>query len=176
MWTLRTYKLAIFSVKKIDELVYVDSIGAKSYDARIISSTVVFPDDIYGPLHHISDRLREEKKRGVVYPSARHSRDFAFAFFKNETRKIRDDFYEAPLLNLQLIVEEQNPLDFPPQRFKVHTDKLHATMGYYEFADNSEFDRLKSEGLIYPSGIPNSGYIDFVRRHYTDYPKCAIRP
>jgi RES domain len=175
-WTLRKSRLAIFSVKRIDGLVYVDSIGAKSYDARIISSTVVFPDPLYGPLHVISDQLRQHEKSGVVYPSARHSKDFAFAFFKNETSKIkRGDFYEAPLITLQLIVEEQDT-SYPPTRFRVHTDKLHATMGHYEFDDPDHFEALKDEGLIYPKGIPASGYIDFVRRHYTDYPKCAVCP
>jgi hypothetical protein len=173
---LSNIRLAIFSVKRIDDLVYMDSIGAKLYDARIISSTVVFPDPVYGPLHAVSDRLREEKKCGVVYPSARHSEDFAFAFFKNETRNIRTDFYEAPFLTLQLVVEDQDTSSFPPREFKVYTDKLHATMGYYEFRDPNHFEELKTKGLIHPTTIPASGYIDFVRRHYTDYPKGAVRP
>jgi len=29
----------------------------------------------------------------------------AFAFFKSETRKIKEEFYEAPFINLRLIVE-----------------------------------------------------------------------
>jgi hypothetical protein len=96
--------------------------------------------------------------------------------FKNETRNIRADFYEAPFLTLQLIVEDQDTSSFPPREFNVHTDKLHATMGYYEFQDPTELDKLKARGLIYPASIPSSGYVDFVRRHYTTYPRGAIRP
>jgi hypothetical protein len=176
-WTiLRNVRLATFSVKRIKDLIYVDSIGAKFYDARLISSIVVFPDPVYGPLHRVSNRLRMENKSGVAYPSARHSKDFAFALFKNETRNIRADFYEAPFLTLQLIVEDQDTSSFPPREFNVHTDKLHATMGYYEFQDPTELDKLKARGLIYPASIPSSGYVDFVRRHYTTYPRGAIRP
>jgi hypothetical protein len=168
-------RLAIFAVKRIDDLVYLDSIGAKVYDSRVISSTVVFPDPTYGPLHAISNRLRMDKKGGVVYPSARHSKDFAFAFFKSETRKIKEEFYETPFINLRLIVEDQDTSSFPPREFKVHTDKLHATMGYYEFSEPPHFEALKREGLIYPDSIPVSGYVDFVRRHYSDYPGGAVR-
>lgn len=177
-WTVQHSRLAIFSVKEIDNLVYVDSIRAKGYDPRITSSTVVYPDPIYGPLHTISDSLRQKEKSGVVYPSARHSRDFAFAFFKNETRKIKAAFYEAPLITLRLIVEDQDLSSFPPKRFKLETDKLHATMGYYEFDDPGQLDDLKRNGLIYPSEIPPSGYVDFVRRNYQNgnYPRSAVRP
>jgi hypothetical protein len=175
-WTTQDSKLVIFAVKRIDDLVYMDSIGAKSYDAGITSSTVVFPDPVYGPLHNISDRVRQEKKSGVVYPSARHSEDFAFAFFKNETRKLMDVPYQALSINLQLIAEDQDTNSFPPHRFKVHTDKLHATMGYYQFKDPDHLDTLKNDGLIFPTTVPDSGYIDFVRRRYTEYPKRAVCP
>ncbi len=175
-WTMQDTKLVIFAVKKIEDLVYVDSIGAKVYDARVTSSTVVFPDRIYGPLHEMSNRIRQEKKSGVVYPSARHSQDLAFAFFKNETRKVMPAPYEGLSLTLQLIAEDQDIRSFPPRRFKVYTDKLHATMGYYEFKDVTQFDSLKAAGLIYPTDIPASGYVDFVRRRYTDYPKRAVCP
>jgi hypothetical protein len=177
IWTAQMYRLAIFPVKRIDELVYVDSIGAKRYDSRITSSTVVFPDPIYGPLHNFSDRVRQKEKSGVVYPSARHSKDFAFAFFKNESRKVKKEvFYQAPFITLQLIAEDQDTSSFPPARFKAHTDKLHATMGYYQFNDPGHLDKLKSDRLIYPEDIPISGYVDFVRRLYTVYPRYAIRP
>ena len=176
IWTTQKYRLVIFAVKRIDDLVYVDSIGAKKYDSRITSSTVVFPDPLYGPLHNISDRVRLDMKNGVVYPSARHSEDFAFALFKNETSKLMEDPYKAPHITLQLIAEDQDIISFPPDGFKVYTDKLHATMGYYQFDKPNQLDALKDAGLIYPEDIPASGYIDFVRRHYPDYPKCAIRP
>lgn len=175
-WFKQQFRLAIFSVEEISDLVYVDSIGAKNYDPRILSSTVVFPDAIYEPLQVISARLRLDGKNGVVYPSARHSRDLAFALFNNETSKIKDTFYEAPFIKLQLILEEQDCSTFPPESFKPHTDKLHATMGYYEFEDKTHLDKLKTDQLIYPNDIPPSGYIDFVRRHYVVYPQDAFRP
>jgi RES domain-containing protein len=175
-WITQNSRLVIFSVKRIDDLVYADSIGAKQYDARITSSTVVSPDHIYGPLHNLSERARQAKKSGVVYPSARHSQDFAFVFFKNETQKLMETPYRAPHIILQLIAEDQDTSSFPPKRFKVYTDKLHATMGYYQFKNPAYLDSLKKAGLIYPEDIPLSGYVDFVRRRYVDYPKCAVRP
>lgn len=175
-WTVKKLRLVIFTVKRIDALVYVDSIGVKSYDPTITSSTVVFPDPIYGPLHNVSERARQAKKNGVVYPSARHSKDLAFVFFRNETPNVLETPYKALDITLQLISEEQDTLSFPPSRFKVYTDKLHATMGYYQFDDPAQLDALKKEGFIYPEDLPLSGYVDFVRRHYEDYPKCAVRP
>lgn len=170
------FRLAIFSVEEIANLVYVDSIGAKEYDPTILSSTVVYPDPTYEPLNRISYNLRTGGKSGVVYPSARHSKDLAFAFFNDETSKIKSSFYEAPFVNLRLIVEEQDKTSFPPENFMPHTDKLHATMGYYEFEDPNELDALKTDGLVHPTNIPFSGYVDFVRRHYLNYPRDAFLP
>lgn len=175
-WFKQEYNLAVFSVEEISDLVYVDSIGAKSYDPRILSSTVIFPDATYDPLHDISAKLRLEGKNGVVYPSARHSKDLAFAFFNNETSKIKGAFYETLLIKLQLILEDQDCSAFPPNTFKPHTDKLHATMGYYEFENPDHFNKLKDSKLIYPNDTPPRGYIDFVRRHYLNYPREAFRP
>jgi hypothetical protein len=115
-------------------------------------------------------------KRGIVYPSARHSRDLAFALFKDETRNLKETPYQAPHVMLQLIAEDQDMSASHPNRFKVQTDKLHATMGYYQFHNPKHLDDLKDEGLIFPSNVPASGYVDFVRRYYEDYPKCAVRP
>jgi RES domain-containing protein len=170
------HKFVIFSVSDIDNLVYVDSIDAKSYDRRIISTTVVYPDPTYGVLHKISDEVRMQNKNGVIYPSARHSVDLAFAFFKDETAKIKTDFYEAPLLKLQLIAENQIISSMPPTPIKPFSDKLHATIGYYEFMDAAHFQTLDSNGLLYPAGLPVSGYVDFVRRQYSTYPRQAYLP
>jgi hypothetical protein len=169
-------KFVIFSVRDIDNLVYVDSIEAKSYDRRIISTTVVYPDPVYGPLHGISDQVRLQNKNGVVYPSARHSVDLAFAFFKDETAKIKPNFYEAPVLELKLIAESQNLSLMPPSQIKPFSDKLHATIGYYKFTNIAHFQDLDSKGLLYPTGLPPSGYVDFVRRQYSSYPRQAYLP
>lgn len=175
-WASADYRLVILSVDEINELVYADSEGARIlYDPRVAGSTVIFPDPTYGPLHDFSDQLRRGSKNGVVYPSARHSVDFAFAFFKDETSKIRSDFYEAISLNLQLVPESQD-LTSPPIKCKPIVQKLHATMGFYKFTDATTLTDVKGRGLVNPANIPEQGYIDFVRRNYRSYPNDAVLP
>jgi RES domain-containing protein len=170
----RECRLVILSVQEIDDLIYIEAQGARAYDPRIVSSTIVFPDPLYGPLHDLSNKLRIDEKGGVVYPSARHSVDFAFALFRDETSKIRSAFYEAPFLTLQLIAEDQ-AMSSPPRGFRPKRERLHATMGHYEFKDSAVFADLLSRGLIHPNDLPASGYIDFVRRRYTSYATDACR-
>ena len=79
-------------------------------------------------------------------------------------------------ISLRLIAEDQDTTSFPPKKFKVHTDKLHATMGYYQLKDEDQLEALKAEGLIHPKNIPAWGYVDFVRRRYDEYPRRDIRP
>jgi RES domain-containing protein len=167
-------RLVVLSVEEINDLVYIEAHGARAYDPRVVSSTIVFPDPLYGPLHDVSNKLRIDNKGGVVYPSARHSVDFAFALFRDETSKIRNTFYEAPILTLQLIAEDQE-MSSAPRGFRPKRERLHATMGHYQFDDALDFTNLLARGLIHPEDLPAGGYIDFVRRRYNSYARDAFR-
>lgn len=166
-------RLVILSVNEIDDLVYIEAYGARTYDPRIVSSTIVFPDSVYGPLHELSNSLRLSDKSGVVYPSARHSVGFAFALFRDETSRIKQ-FYSAPLVTLQLIAEDQD-MSVPPRQVRPTRERLHATMGYYSFHQPADIDDLKRQNLLNPGDLRPSGYIDFVRRQYYSYAHDACR-
>jgi hypothetical protein len=173
-WRDKEARLVIFSVQDIRDLVYVDSQGARvDFDPRMLGWAVVCPYGTYEPFHNLSDMLRVKAKKGIVYPSARHSVDLAFAFFRDETAKIREDLYIALDMRLQLIPENQD-FNAPPDECSPFSGKLHATMGYYEFLDPGEFGRARTEGLIYPDALQDRGYVDFVRRRYRNYPVDAF--
>jgi hypothetical protein len=162
----KSYNLVVFAVGKIDGLVYVDSDGAKLYNPKLTGTSVTSPDPTYAPLHQFGTNVRGAGKRGVVYPSARHSDDFAFALFYDETKKIKTDPYKVLDLRLQLISEGQDFKSKHPGPFDFTRDKMHPTIGYYEFADEDAFRDLKVQKLINPDDLAEWGYIDFVRRRY----------
>ncbi len=116
--------------------------------------------------------MRLRGKKGVIYPSARHSVDLALALFLDNTDKIKDDFYIAAPIRLQLIAEDQD-LTVAPATCRPVVHKIHATIGHYEFTDAALFSSLKSSNLLHPDDIPEQGYIDFVRRQYNHYPHDA---
>jgi RES domain-containing protein len=165
--------LSIFRVRRIDNLVYVDSDAVRvEFDARICGTNVVFPDPSYEPFRVFAEALRVSRKKGVLYPSARHSKDVCIALFDDETGQIADDLYEILTVELQLICEDHdrsagvkpcNPMK----------DKLHPTMGAYRFVYGPDYERISAAGLLNPTGLPQQGLIDFVRRLYRAYPKDA---
>jgi hypothetical protein len=172
-WATADFRLVALSVFPIIDLVYADTEGVRlNYDARIVGSTLVFPDPIYGPLHDFSDMMRHKVRTGVIYPSARHSVDLALALFLDNTNKIKNDFYEVLPIRLQLVPEDQD-FTAAPVISRPIVQKLHATIGYYNFTDTAAFSSLKSNGLLNPRDIPERGYIDFVRRRYDNYPSDA---
>jgi RES domain-containing protein len=166
--------LVIFRVKHIDDLVYADSEGCRyDYDEpRFGGSTVVYPDPTYAPIQSFSMKLRQKQRTGVVFPSARHSRDFAFAFFGDVTDKLDATTYEMLPLRLKLIGEDQD-LAVSPGDVSPIKDKLHATMGYYEFVTPNDVERARASKLLNPEALPVRGYVDFVRRAYRQYPADA---
>jgi RES domain-containing protein len=166
--------LVVFEVDRIDGLVCVDADAAsRDYDARLSGSTIVFPDPLYEPLRLFSSALREKGKRGVVYPSARHSEGLAFALFRDETERVRATPYLGILMELSLVSEEQN-FTLAPAPFSVFREKLHATMGHFRFIDVTAFEAAKRQGLFHPKELPVTGYVDFVRRRYRSYPLDAV--
>jgi len=170
--------LQIARVRQIGNLAHLESEDfRRQYD--LWGMAAVHPDPCYSLYHNINDDLRrpideehrEGKRSGVVYPSARHSRDFCAALFRDESGKIKD-FWCLSLV-LSLVHEDQLPgtplISASPER-----DKIHQTMGYYSFDALEEFNQLDRQGLIHPAGLPPQGFIEFVRRGYADYPTHAV--
>jgi hypothetical protein len=182
--------LVILSIAAIDEIVYADSVGAaRSYSRSISGSqktgssitgpSITCPDSYYLPLQKFAHEVRKDKKKGVVFPSARHSEGFAYALFRDETQNLKSNPFERLEVQLQLISEnEEFQGGKRPGKFDIHTQKLHPTVGYYEFLNSDAFDDAKTKQLIHPDGISCKGYIDFVRRRYdkTIYPATAHWP
>jgi RES domain-containing protein len=167
--------LVILRVAGIDDLVYVDCKGVRyDFDARFGGTTVTFPDSTYEPFWSFQNTVRSAQKKGVIYPSARHSQDVCIALFYDETSRIKPDFYEALTIKIQLVAEDQDPFQ-PPRKCNPLEDKLHATMGYYSFLDEKALDKARSAGVLHPNDIPAQGMVDFVRRRYTSYPRDAVR-
>lgn len=165
--TVRERCLVIFAVDQIDDLVYVDSTGARNhYYQKLNGPTITTPDLVYTPLQNFAKAVRKQGKNGVVYPSARHSEDLAFAFFEDRSGHVRHDPYVVLNLKLQLVSEEQDFSAKPSAVIDFKVEKLHHTIGYYEFTEPKTFDNLKAQGLLNPSTLPVRGYIDFVRRRY----------
>lgn len=168
----------VLAVSGIEDIVYADSVGARQYNSHITGPSVTCPDAVYYPLQKFGDEVRKVSKNGVVYPSARHSEGFAYALFNDETNSLKHSPFEALELHLQLVSENQQFSIKPPSTFDIYREKLHPTIGYYEFTDPASFNNLKAQSLIHPSGLTEKGYVDFVRRRYdkTLYPQTAHMP
>jgi len=167
--------LVVLKVQEIQDLVYADCEGVRvDYNVRFAGTPVVFPDDDYAPFWDFNNTVRQAQKRGVMYPSARHSKDLCIALFYDETNSIVPQSDERLIMKLQLIAEDQDPAQ-PLRRCDPFKDKLHPTMGHYSFVDDAEFTRLRNANMLYPKGIPQSGMVDFVRRQYQIYPSHAVR-
>lgn len=166
--------LVIFSVDEIPELVYFDADEVRNdYGQRLGGTMAVCPDIIYTGHTEFANQIRAKFKRGIIYPSARHSRDICIALFEDESPKLNNDVYEIVDIKLRLIREEQIPGDtiLP---LSIFSDKIHPTLGYYKFADKLHLESLNSRGVINPANIPPEGLIDFVRRRYVKYPNDAV--
>jgi RES domain-containing protein len=165
--------LIVFAVAERTDLIWADSEGCRTdYAPRVGGTSVVYPDATYEPMQAFAEKLRELQKPGVMYPSARHSQDFAVALFEDQNTLLKTDPFERLAVTLKLINEEQE-LGVAPETVSPLRDKLHPTMGFYEFADAGELERVRGAGLLNPSQIPQRGYVDFVRRKYRRYPDDA---
>jgi hypothetical protein len=167
--------LTIMAVDEIKTFVYADSREAASvYNARHITGpSITCPDATYDPLNQFSEAVRDDGKYGIFYPSARHSEGIAFVLFQDGTARIKTGFFEKLRIKLRLIGESQDRSRMPPDRFGIFEEKLHATMGYYEFLDPSKLARLDGKNQLNPTNLPVQGYVDFVRRRYISYPDDA---
>jgi len=165
--------LTIFRVEAIRELVFIDSEGTQvDFDPRVRGATVVYPEPTYSVFRELNQKIRVARKKGIVYPSARHSKDFCFALFDDETANVQKGSFRAIPVQLQLIAEDQG-FSFPIRRCDPFSEKLHSTMGYYEILDPEGFEKARLDRVLNPPNLPSFGLIDFVRRRYKEYPKEA---
>lgn len=164
--------LQIARVGAIQNLAHLESDDFRR-EYKVCGTATVYPDPYYKLYQNINDDLRGPVRRmsGVVYPSARHSRDYCAVLFDDETQRIKN-FWVLPL-RLSLLHEDQR-FGEPLIPARPDQDKMHPTMGYYEFDSPEEFQILEDQGIMNPSGLPPKGFIDFVRRRYPEYPKHAV--
>lgn len=159
--------------QEIANIVNIDAKDVTEYDNRLCGATCVFPDPSYDMFREFSDRLRKEHRKGILYPSARHSRDICVALFDDETETLDHHCFERLDIKLRLLTEEQET-GAPIKQIDPFEDKLHPTMGYYEFLQPTEVARVRSTNCFYPLDIPDRGLLDFVRRRYRNYPVEAV--
>lgn len=166
-------RLVIFSVKEIPDLVYVDSEGVRvDYDGRLSGTTLVCPVKTYSVLNDVSEKIRGDRKRGLIYPSARHSRDVAIVLFGDETKSVLPSPYIALDVTLRLVSEEQDCLAKVPS-LNPYKEKVHGGVGFFEFSSGKDLGDACAAGLLYPQ-LPQWGYIDLLRRRYIKYPDDAM--
>ena len=164
--------LLALRLNEIADLVYTGAAGVSDYESRLCGAAVVFPDTQYEFMQTFHNKLRANRKRGVLYPSARHSIGLCVALFRDETKSI--DVCSDPIsVRLQLLPEHQD-LHSPPGEIDPFETKIHPTMGYYKVLSVGEFERAQRKGTL-PQDLPAEGKIDFVRRNYRgDYPAQAV--
>ena len=130
-------------------------------------------DDTYKPFWDVTDELRESNKRGIVYPSARHSQGYCIALFDDETENIRDDHYEIHQVKLTLISERQ-AMAARPETVDPFREKVHPSIGHFEFCNAKAVETSLSQGLMHPQELKTAGMIDFTRRQYASYPDDVL--
>lgn len=172
-WATEEKCLHALTLRQIPDLVYTDAKDVRAqYDARLCGSAIVFPDPKYDFLLEFNNLLRQRKRRGVLYPSARHSRGLCIALFSDETSSI-DRWSKGIRLRLQLMPEDQPLNEMPAPLLDAYETKIHPTMGYYEVLSGKRFGEAQRSGLL-PADLPTQGKVDFVRRNYAGYPKQAV--
>ena len=166
-------KLCIFDVDEITGLLNLEAEDfRRDFNPMISGTSTVIPDSTYKPFIELVQEIRAEY-RGLFYPSARHSKDYCVVFFGDESDNILSTFSTLDI-SLRLIKEDQDYRKYPDDVNPLK-DKISFSRGYYEFNNHTEFQRLKTLGLFNPNDIEQSGYIDFVRKKYINYPKDAIK-
>lgn len=164
--------LMVFQVREIDSLANIDASDfAFNHGNRIKGTTTVYPDSTYEPFYEIMEPTRS-KYRGLVYPSARHSRDRCFVLFRDESRCVKGLVGKA-YITLKLITEKQD-YGNAPTVCDPTTEKIHPTVGYYEIRDTTFYETIKANGDMNPRNMTRYGYVDYVRRKYIRYPEDAI--
>jgi len=168
--------LVIFEFKKnINDIIFIDCQSIqRDYSRYLTGALLVHPEIPCSIFSDFTKELRKTKK-GVFYPSARHSKDICIALFGNNTENINSESIFKTPIELKLISEDFQQKN-NPEKFNFLQEKNHTTLGYYRFLKPAILNRYKEMNLIYPKDIPPKGIIDFVRRPYQDYPNRAFIP
>jgi RES domain len=168
--TERYLWLTAAQVDVIDELVNLEALDfPRNYGPKMTGTMTVHPDSEYEEFQRLSTRLRGEDKRGIVYPSARHHRDYCFALFLDETRSVNVATFFRLKLALRLVGEEHNfnveagTGCFPDQH------KIHGSLGYFEFQDPDKLTEAIQNSLINPNFLPAKGFVAFSRNPCSPY-------
>jgi len=165
--------LVVFTTNEITDLVYIDSNECRLWIATRLRkvlhpSTILYPDFFYRPLQETSERYRKERKKGIVYPSSRHLRDWGLALFGDRT----GSFKISACLKMRLaLTDEATGLLADDVKFDPFSTPINYAKGYYSIdgADHKSFQHL-----LTPASLPQSGYIDLIRRKYSVYPTDAV--
>ena len=81
--------LDMVKVKEINDIVFADARDVSiDFGKRIRGTAIVFPDPHYKFLWDFNNEIRMQYKKGIFYPSARHSQDICVALFDDETSRI----------------------------------------------------------------------------------------
>jgi hypothetical protein len=163
-------QLVIFDVHGIPDLICIDTDECRRQTAinaqRLIpASLITNPDHVYEPLQKASESYRAQNKKGVVYPSARHSRGFAVALFGDHTNSIQR-VIATMQVTLSLVDEETQQAVFQPS-FNPDSRRISYTQGFYMVSRNA---LIANNHLLQPYLPRETGIIDFVRRPYSSYP------
>ena len=155
--------LVVFDVHQISDLIYVDTKDCRQEVAlnaqqAIPSTIIVHPDCVYDPLQKASDHYRKRNKKGVLYPSARHSQNLAAALYLDHTRSI-NNIHATLKVTLSLVEEGTNNPAIPPV-FDPDLKKISQTLGHYAI-DANDFSAART--LLIP-GLRQSDTVEFVRR------------
>jgi hypothetical protein len=152
--------LAILPVREIDELAYLQSCEIQQ-DMRVVANSfVVSPEPEEEAFQNLANRLRERACRGVVYPSARHSRGHCLAFFSDQTHSLKIDEFASLRMTIQLVAEDFDPATAP--RLPDPTDDvIDSGTGYYSFADEKLFREMDLAGRLRPKGVAGPEHCGF---------------
>ena len=156
--------LLIFkATEDINELVHLGGDYAQiEADSAFGAGATAEPGPQYDLFAGFNNLLRTKKTMGVRYPSSRYSGGSCYALFHDVTKRIDSDSYQQLTLTLQLVHADQDRNSEPPDPINPLVDKLHSTMGYYQFEKPADLTSATSNGLIVPASLPSADYVDFV--------------
>jgi hypothetical protein len=167
--------LVVFKCNNVTDLVNINSDNAcKQYNTN--PSAITHPDTFYSQLQNISRRIRNNSKKGIISPSARHSKGLTVVFFGDHTASIEDIEFIFDI-ELSLVSEDMKTLASGGGGFNFRRDRINQNIGFFKFHQNQ---LSRNFALLNPRFSRPSGLIDFCRLRYryinnlVPYPTCAI--
>jgi hypothetical protein len=160
--------LVVFTVMELGDLVFAPSRGIyHEFGFQLHDEALRCPELFVNDLKLLADRARHASKRGILYPSARHSRGMCLVFFRNESNAVHADPYVRLELELKLVGENSHI-----GKDIMGKDIIDIRRGYFEFIDPHQMDAIRS--AICPLYLTSKGIVELVRRDYWQYPADAV--